>query len=83
MTANELKTRLISTFGLGEWPKTFEVDAETYANCCQIVFKQAERDNITELYNSGKGDHALRRIYVGENNGLLFAGIELIYKPKI
>jgi hypothetical protein len=42
MTANELKEHLNRVFGIEkEWPRTYEVDAVTYANCVQEVF-----DNI-------------------------------------
>ena len=82
MTANELKAYFNSKFELGEWPKTFEVDAETYANCCQKILKQSEELNNIEIMRSGRGYLSLRKVYVGENNGLLFAGIELIYKAK-
>lgn len=72
MTANELKKYFNNTYNTldKEWPKTFEVDAETYANCCQAVF-----DHINETLNE--------RVFLGvENNGLMFKNVELIYKPK-
>ena len=82
MTANELKAYFNSTFELGEWPKTFEVDAETYANCCQKIFTQAEELNDIEIMKSGRGYLSLRKVHVGEHNGLLFAGVELILRKS-
>lgn len=38
MTANELRNKFNNEFGLSEWPKTYEVDAETYGNVCQCIF---------------------------------------------
>ena len=70
MTADELATYFNDTFDLGEWPRTFVVDAETYANCCQKVF-----DYVNETLGA--------QVYLGvENNGLIFKNIELILKPK-
>jgi len=58
------------------WPITFEVDAETYANCCNAVFDWASVRNSTidvEEYRS-------IRVSIGEHGGLMFKGVELILK---
>lgn len=77
MTVEELSSRLNNLFDK-EWPKTCEVDADTYANCCQAAFEKAEEDNLNIILRSGRGDLATRQVWVGPNNGLLFKGVELI-----
>jgi hypothetical protein len=75
MTANELRHHFNTTFGLGEWPKTFEVDAETYANCCQTVFN----DLMTKpgfLF----GEWTIVHLSLGPYNGIIFKDVELILK---
>jgi hypothetical protein len=73
MTANELRIHLNDTYGVErEWPHSIEVDAETYANCCQAVF-----NHVNENLFSGN------IVSLGvENNGLMFKNVELIYRPK-
>jgi len=59
-----------------ELPKTYEVDAETYANVCQSIF-----NNLWEFteYWSERG---IRRIdlSLGPNKGIMFKNVELILK---
>jgi len=79
MTAEELKLHFNRVFGLNEWPKTYEVDAITYANCCQIIFnwkaKNEEVMAVTSRFN-------IYTISLGnETNGLMFKNVELILKP--
>lgn len=75
MTANELINYFSSTYGLNkEWPDTCEVDAITYANCCQAVFEAAVFNNI----NCSWGGFYI--ISLGHNRGLMFKGVELILK---
>lgn len=38
MTSNELRHKFNTEFGLKSWPKTYEVDVETYGNVCQEIF---------------------------------------------
>lgn len=73
MTAPELISHFNRIFGLNGWPKTYEVDAETYANCCQYLF-----DN--DKYNWALGDKFQQKIIALGliKNGLMFKGVELI-----
>lgn len=80
MTANELRNHFNRTFGLRErlWPTTFEVDAETYGNCCQAVFDaELERQFPSVLQMEFRLEIAL-----GPNNGLMFKNVELLIKGK-
>ncbi len=72
MTANELRKYFNDNYGIDkEWPSTHEVDAETYANCCQEIF-----DYVNENLNVGW-------VHLGvNNNGLIFKTVELIYRPQ-
>jgi len=81
MTTQELKEKFNSEFsyqGIGTpWPKTFEVDHETYANVIQdLLDYHKSQGRIINLSN----DVLSIDIYVGPNNGILFKGIELILK---
>jgi len=81
MTAEELHSHFNRVFSIKkEWPKTYEVDAETYANCCQLIFEKVEEDNMDIIVRTGTGDLSRRLIWVGSSNGLLFKGVELILK---
>ena len=83
MTIEELRSYFNRVFSIEkEWPKTFEVDADTYANCCQAAFIRAEEDNLTLIFRSGRGDLSTRQIWVGPNNGLMFKGVELILNTR-
>lgn len=74
MTVQELIAELNRKFPMTEsWPENYEVDAETYANCCDAVFKRAE---VAEVY--GKAGTYL--IKLGPNRGLMLKGIELRMK---
>lgn len=77
MTANELKKYFNNTYNTldKEWPKTFEVDAETYANCCQEIFNTKQKIRLNGIL--------WMEVSVGDNNGLMFKNIELIYRSKI
>lgn len=75
MTASMLIGFLNEKFGLNKWPKTFEVDHETYANCCQAVF-----DNLVATTTIKIGDPPYYYIALGLNNGLMFKSVELILK---
>lgn len=76
MTAPELISHLNRVFGLNERPKTYEVDAETYANCCQYLFQSHENTGkITLEYKDFYGIE----VFLGKTkNGLMFKGVELI-----
>lgn len=78
MTANELISHLNNTYGIDkEWPKTYEVDAETYANCCQFRFNKYE---IHEILRIVPGSCSSFQIYLGKNRGLMIKNTELIFK---
>lgn len=78
MKSQELAKLFGDRFGFTDWPKTYEVDADTYANCCQTVFSWAlERqfpDTSEALF--------MLKIAVGPNNGLMFKNVELILKER-
>ena len=68
MTTEELRHKFNTEFEMGEWPKTYGVDHETYANVCQFVFnKKLEAESGPWI-----------PIAVGVNGGILFKNVELI-----
>ena len=72
MTAQELRHYFNEMYGMHTpWPETHEVDAETYANCCQYVFDDMYDENFIHV-----------PIALGKNQGLIFKNVELIYEPK-
>lgn len=73
MTSGELRN-IFNEFELGKWPKTYEVDHETYANVCQEVFNSHFLNEVE--YYKGRSI----RISLGSNNGIMFKDIELILK---
>lgn len=76
MTYQELSHHFNTTFGFGDWPKTFEVDHETYANICHNIFKHVwprERPSDSLI---------ILEISVGKNYGIMFKNVELILKGK-
>lgn len=73
MTAEELIETFNETFGLGQWPKSYIVDAETYANCCQYIFNKLAEESLfssISLYNV--------ILFLGPHKGLVFKNVELI-----
>lgn len=78
MTFDELSHYFNEKFGLDGWPKTFEVDYETYANVCQFTFTyNVNRGGLitsTEYYN-------IIQIAIGPyRDGIMCKGVELILK---
>lgn len=74
MTAQELKNHLNNEFESCIWPRTYEVDYETYANVCNYIF---------ELASKGPSDQINKiNIYIGGNNKILFKSVELLLKKK-
>jgi len=71
VTADELRSQFNNEFGLGNWPKQYEVDAITYANCCQEIFDLKPPHILLD-------DYKVTEVMLGYNNGLLFKGVELI-----
>ena len=78
MTADQLRNKFNEEFGLNPWPRSFEVDAETYANCCQFVFDNTKIEDLAMM--TAKEDVLFRIIAIGPNKGLMFKNIELILK---
>lgn len=86
MTTNELRNSFNNKYGLGEWPLTYEVDHETYANVCQDIFENQFRlDNLfwdTVEDGEQKPDVEILSIAVGRNKGIMFKNVELILKSR-
>ncbi len=77
MTVEELRQK-INTFsddnGIGvPVPQMMEVDAETYINVCQFIFK-------TKSVWLGQYNTVI--VHLGMSNGVMFKGVELILKEK-
>jgi len=72
MTTNELSKHFNS---LTSYPTTFEVDKDTYSNCCQAVFEYCVE---TRQYFNPK----IVLVALGPNNGLMFKNVELILKNE-
>jgi hypothetical protein len=79
MTTEELRQYFNDTFGFNEWPKTFEVDAETYANVCQSIFKWHIG---THLYTMIPGVGYKIEVSIGISGGIFFKDVELILRDK-
>ncbi len=77
MTTQELRKYFNDTFGLEDWPKSFEVDKQTYANCCQEIFNWHVEHGNMAIDTRG---YQFIRITLGPNNGILFKNVELISK---
>lgn len=71
MTTIELRNKFNDEFRLGEWPRTYKVDAETYGNVAQSIFNYACGDHKFE------GNIGIY-IVLGPNRGLMFKDVELI-----
>lgn len=82
MTVQELTKLFNQSFGdrLDKpWPKTYDVDHETYANVCQSLFEwKAERVFVNNI----KDDMKWIEISIGANNGIMFKNVELILKSR-
>jgi hypothetical protein len=82
MTANELRDKFNKEFGLNEWPKKYEVDADTYANICNFIISEYLKDKLQVIINMqgyipGK-DIVVAMILIGPNKGIMFKNVELI-----
>lgn len=71
MTALELIEKLNNEYGTNEWPDTYEVDANTFVNVCQFIFKGKPKLRIQ--------NHESVDIWLRHGN-LLFKNVELIVK---
>lgn len=77
-TVEELRKYFNTEFGIGEWPKQFEVSAELYGRCCQVIFDRAQKSNIQKIFRKGLGDLGLIEVVIGEHGGIMFKNVELI-----
>lgn len=79
MTAEELHSHFNRVYGMEyQWPKTYEVDAVTYGNCCQYIFNWANEHNFIDSIGP---DYKRLNIAMGKvANGLMFKNVELILK---
>ena len=77
MTADELAHLFNTEFGLhDQWPRSYKVDGDTYANVCQRIFEYAIKT----------GPYREITIFIGPNNGIIFKNVELILtheRPKL
>ena len=73
MTTEELRIKFNNEFGLGKWPKIYEVDAETYGNVCNDIINHLVYRY--ELYRDVT-------IQIGPNNGIMFKNAELVLSKK-
>lgn len=82
MTADELRAHFNRVFGITrQWPTTYEVDAVTYANCCQDLFNWVMNHKDESPYLKIHPKHTQLGIALGNSkNGLMFKGVELILK---
>ena len=77
MTATELIRHLNEAYGISKpFPDHLEVDAETYANVCQHVF---DSHHYAAVDKTGKKSI---EIQIGNNNGILVKGVELILRSS-
>ena len=72
MTVQELDKVFRDSFGLSnQWPKTYEVDADTYANVCQhIIHNNSENTGVDYL--------GIIKIAIRRHGGIMFRNVELI-----
>jgi hypothetical protein len=79
-SAKELREYFNKEFGINkEWPRTFYVNSETYADCCQEVF---DWHIITQKHhriaNLDSEPYHKIELSLGLNNGLKFKNVELL-----
>lgn len=80
MTAQELRNKLNDEFGIHKlWPKTYEVDVETYGYCCQEIFNWLVGHRLPVVIGR---DSNYYHISLGPNKGLMFKNVELIIKKE-
>lgn len=75
MTTDELRRQMNNKLGLGMWPKTYNVDAETYGNVCHTIF-------TSKPFIPGEDNQQVVYITLGPHNGIMFKGVELILREK-
>lgn len=74
MNHDELLNHLHDTYGIQNWPSTLEVDAETYGNICDWLFKK--------LHILQQDSYGVIHLLLGPNQGIMFKHIELILVKK-
>lgn len=73
MTELELRAEFNKRYGIGtKWPKTYEVDSDTYSNVCQAMFTTFSERVTTSIRTA--------KVMLGSNNGIMWKGVELILK---
>ena len=82
MTAQQFRDRINrwgDEYGLeNPYPSPEEVDADTYANVVKyLVNHRISKEDYVLIGNS-----KLISLFFGPNNGIMFKGIELIFKEK-
>lgn len=84
MTYLEFRKMMNEKFGINPWPKTYEVDHETYANVCQHIFKWRYETTDIAIFEQMIGPHfCFIEISIGaDNQGIMFKSVELILKGK-
>lgn len=70
MNANELIQYLNDTFGLNQWPNSYQVDEETYARVCQYIFDNLSKTNGRVI------------VFLGKNNGIMIKNVELVMRKS-
>lgn len=87
MTTEELRKFFNDNFNLNQWPTTYEVDHETYANVCQFMFEYKSKTSgmYWDTVENGKEKSTVEVVAIGigmTNKGILFKGVELILKKQ-
>lgn len=80
-SAKELRDYFNKEYGITKkWPRTFYVNSETYADCCQEVFNWfLDRKDYYRLGSNENGQYYMIHLPLGtEKGGLKFKGVELI-----
>jgi ribosomal protein L37AE/L43A len=78
MKAEELLGIFNTKFGLDGWPKSYEVDAETYGNVCQFIFEYSANKS-----NSSDEGVIWTEVALGPNDGIMFKNVELKIKQPV
>lgn len=76
MTADQLSKHFDRIYGYSR-PQTYEVDADTYANCCQFLFDQMKNKEDKIVPETAHMPKFLP-FPIGPNSGIIFNKVELI-----
>lgn len=77
MTAKELRIKFGQEFGFKDWPKSYEVDPDTYGHVCHAVLQYELGMQFPDI----REDFRLR-IAIGPTGGIMYKGVELILKGR-